>query len=380
MFGGLARQLATIGANSIDVYEWTQADIRKPRLPNGPTWGNLAEPRPKLQFTRWQLAHAVVKADYLVERDLLLPGLGFLLQIDRIVDFAAGPNLRLVPGSIVTLNDFTRTSLCGRLGPGLSLLFAQGKGYSFVCHLASDPIVARHIASLPEKSKKVADFLFESLGSQRMILESKASFAQAANDPTPIKSTLKVALTGQVDYWMSRITPAASKGFAVYSCLRESGNPVPSALIFVDPPEQSIRQPIEFPEGQVRRRNYAAWLTLMGLNETARNLLQPDRRARTEIQLPVIQIGPQRFGVSIQFSPHKMGRWLCAGLDVHALEAIGTALDNDEGPLLAYDGATADGLTLSAAGEEFGSVFPDGSYLGWFDEHSAFQGYQRFLL
>ncbi len=128
MFGGLARLLAAFGKSSVDVYEWNQSDVRKDRLPNGPIWTSLATPRQKLNFTGWQLAHAVVKADYLIERALLLPGLGLLLQLDHIVDFASASNLKLVPGTVDTLNNFTRTSLSGRIGQGLSLLFAQSKG------------------------------------------------------------------------------------------------------------------------------------------------------------------------------------------------------------------------------------------------------------
>jgi hypothetical protein len=384
MFGGLARLLVAFGTSSVDIYEWAEADVRKRRLSKGPVWSNLATPQPALLFNGWQLAHAVIKTDYLVERDWLLPGLGFLLQIDRIVDFGAGHNLRLVTGSPASLNDFTRTSLAGRVGQGLSLLFAQREGYAFVCHLASDPQVVAHIAALPKKAKKrAADFLFENQKLERMILESKASFTQADNKPSPIKSTLKDALTGQVDYWMSRIAPAAQKGFAVYSCLRESGNPVPSALIFVDPPRQLVRQPIDFPEGLVRRHNYAAWLSLMGLRQTATNLISFERRDRTEVELPVIQIGKRKFAVSAHSSTEKIHRWVCTGLDVEVVATIGAALDGDDGPLLAFGQDLSESIPRSVDGVDYGSIFPDGSYFGLFDERSPFhrfQGYERFSL
>lgn len=384
MFGGLAHLLAAFGTSSVDVYEWAEADVRKDRLSNNPLWSVLATPQPAIQFTGWQLAHAVIKADYLIQRDWLLPGLGFLLQIDRIVDLGAGPNLRLVTGSPATLNDFTRTSLTGRIGQGLSLLFAHSKGYGFVCHLASDPQVIAHIAALPKTAKKrAADFLFESQDMKRMILESKASFTQPENEPSPIKSKLKDALTGQVDYWMAQISPAAQKGFAVYSCLRESKSPVPSALIFVDPPRQLVRDPIRFPESLVRRRNYAAWLTLMGFQETARGLTEPGRRDRRAIDVPVIRIGTRKFAVSVQSISQKEHQWVCAGLDVEALATIGAAIDGNDGPLLAYGRDSSDGFATRASGVDYGSVFPDGSYFGVFDESSRvhrFEGYEQFLL
>ncbi|GBQ23292.1 hypothetical protein AA12717_1447 [Gluconacetobacter sacchari DSM 12717] len=379
MLGGLGRLLAAFGTSGIDVYEWAQTDVQKVRLPNGPNWGNLAHPRPKLQFNGWKLAHAVTKADYLVERDLLLPGLGFLLQIDHIIDFSAGANLRLVPGSAATLNDFTRTSLSGRVGQGLSLLFAQSKGYHFVCHLASDVNVVSHMSSLTKKLK-AADFLFEDNRGARMILESKASFSQPTNDPTLIKSILKAALTSQVDYWMTRLTPPASKGFALYSCLRETGNAIPSALIFVDPPEQPTHQPVDIPQDQVRRRNYAAWLTAMGLTETARALLQPSRDGRRAIELPLFQIGPRQFAVAVQSYSHDGERWLGMGLDVSVLNAISAALGGEDGPLLAYERLFTDGLDMAMAEIESGSIFPDGSYFGELNIDAQLTGFQSFLL
>lgn len=379
MLGAIARLLASFGTSSVDVYEWAQADVRKVRLQNGPVWNDLTKPRAKLQFNGWQLAHAVTKADYLIERDLLLPGLGFLFQIDRIIDFSAGHNLRLVPGSAATLNDFTRTSISGRVGQGLSLLFAHSKGYSFVCHLASDEGVANHMASV-SKRLKAADFLFESVKGERMIMESKASFSLAVNDPTLIKSTLKAALKDQVDYWMTRISPPASKGYALYSCIREAGNPVPSALIFVDPPERPTRQPVEIPEGQVRRRNYKAWLTAMGLLDTARTLLQPRRDGGRDIELPVVQIGARQFAVSAQSYLRDRNRWLGIGLEVSALKAISAALDGKDDSLLAYDGLVYDGRDTATVTAESGSIFPDGSYFGAFDASSDFLGYQTFRL
>jgi hypothetical protein len=293
--------LAAFGTQSVNVYEWSEADIRSKRLPNGPVWSDFAQPRPDLNFTGWQLAHAVVKADYLIERNFLLPGLGLLLQLDRIVNFNSGTTLSLFAGSADTLNDFIRSSLSGRLGQGMSLLFAQEKGYSFVGHLASDPFVSNHIASLPGKSKKAADFLFEKLGMQRMILESKGSFSQTSNDPTKVKSILRSALIGQVDYWMTRIVPAATKGFAVYSCFRESGMAATSTLIFVGPPAQVGSEPMDVPEAWVRRHNYAAWLYVMGLDLAASSLRSNELRDATAVELPIIQIARRRFAVSNLF-------------------------------------------------------------------------------
>ena len=379
MFGGLGQLVAALGSRSVDVYEWEQADIRRARLPNGPRWSKLAKMHPRLHFTGWQLAHAVVKADFLVERNLLLPGLGFLFQVDQILDFGSSPDLRTVPGAAVTLNDFTRTSLSGRIGQGLSMLFAHSKGYTFVGHLASDPAVSSHLASLG-KPTKVADFLFETKTMERMILESKGSFSQVDNDPTDIKRVLKVALTGQIDYWMSRVTPNASQGYAVYTCLRETGSGTPSALVFVDPAGQDTIGPVELPEDWARRRNYAAWVTFMGFPDTARSLRGTQIRDGVAVDLPVFRIGDRDIAVSSVLGHAPKGKWVGAGLEVRALEAIGAAVSSDDRQLMNYAGDFADGIGSAGLPEANGSIFPDGSWFGEIDGNTPFRGFAAFRL
>ncbi|MHA6766757.1 hypothetical protein [Sphingobium ummariense] len=172
LLGVLLQLAAAFRQHSLEVYEWDRVDVEKSRLPNGPSWAALTQPRAPLTFSGWDLVHAAVRMDYLVKRNYLLPGFGFLLGMDQLVDFSAGTNLRLVDGAPATLNDFTGRSLSGRLGQGLSLLFAHDQGYSFAGHLASDPLVQSHVATLPGKKRKVADFLFETVASDRMILGS----------------------------------------------------------------------------------------------------------------------------------------------------------------------------------------------------------------
>ena len=367
MFWGIGRLLAALGTQSIEVYEWSESDIRKKRLPNGPLWANLAQPKPALQFNGWELAQAVMKADYLIDRNFLLPGLGFLLQLDMIVDFHSAANLSLVSGSPATLNDFTRTSLSGRLAQGLSILFAQQNNYRFAGHLASDPAVQAHLASGTSKTEQVADFLFEGVAKDRMILESKGSFAQADNHPSRIKSVLKNALEDQVDYWMSKVIPSATKGFAVYSCLREAGNSTPSALIFVDPPIKTDPDPIELPEAWVRRRNYAAWMRAMGFDQTATALREGARDDRRSAALPVITIEGRRFAMSNFFRQDKWGRWLCTGLDVSVMTAIGRSLRGDDTDLMAIEGTPSTDSVKASLADRNWSIFPDGSFFGLVD-------------
>jgi hypothetical protein len=220
-----------------------------------------------------------------------------------------------------------------------------------------------------------------------MILESKASSSQLENDPTKIKSVLKAALTGQVDYWMPKIKPAASKGFALLSCLRETGNVAPSALIFVDPPEKPPRQPIEIPRAKVRRANYASWLRAMVLTDTARELLQTSRDGGRIIQLPVIRRGSHRFAITEVGYPDFMFRtlpercqWPVAGLEVSVLKAISDCLNGDDSPLMEYPALLADAPGIEETEIDYGSVFPDGSYFGAPDMQRDFVGFETFHL
>ncbi|RDJ10120.1 hypothetical protein B5K05_13385 [Rhizobium phaseoli] len=248
MIGGLFRLAALLGNRSVRVWEWHEADILKPRLPNDPDWYSYAEELPRLTFSGWQLAHAIAKADFLNLKNPLLPGLAFLLQSASLVATSSA-NLRVVDNITGVLNDFALTSYNGRIAQGISLLFANKCGYIFAGHLASDPAVP--------KNAKAADFIFEDGARHRMILESKGSFSQNANEPTKVKTILKAALERQVKPWLRKISPPATKGFATLTCIRGISQLEDSALIFVDPPGQRGDEPISFEDSWVRRRNYA---------------------------------------------------------------------------------------------------------------------------
>jgi len=84
----ITRLLANLfQTKSMEVYEWAEADVKAKRLPNGPQWSTLTTQLPSMHLSMWSLAHAVVKADFADPRNLPMPGLGFLLQADRFIDF-----------------------------------------------------------------------------------------------------------------------------------------------------------------------------------------------------------------------------------------------------------------------------------------------------
>lgn len=97
--------MASMGPSAIDLYEWKRADVLKKRLSNKPLWSHLATSVGILPFTGIRLAHAVVKADYLIKRNFALPSLGFILQMDRIIDFGSSANIKLMPGASSILAD-----------------------------------------------------------------------------------------------------------------------------------------------------------------------------------------------------------------------------------------------------------------------------------
>lgn len=361
----------SMSMTSIEVYEWTEADVRKKRLSNSPSISKLTKQLPSLALNGWKLAHAVVKADFLDRRNLTMPGLGFLLQAHDIINFGS-PSLELKPGASSALNDFTLTSLSGRVGQGLAILYGHSLGMKFVAHLSS------HVKSLPAgsvgavpKSAAMADFLF-ARGQQTILIESKGSFTQRLNDPSDIKSVLKTALVKQVDPWLGYLQPTPTNGYVVYSCLRESSW-APSSLHVVDPEGdggEGVRVPMS--ADQVVRENYGAWLSAMGLTDAAKRLMQRS----TDVGQPVAQkfhiaeLNGRSFAfLANRNTPVWRSRLLgwfspIIGIDLVVLRAISLAIQTRDTDLQAL-------LTnlpeYDALGDEFASIFPDGSILGQID-------------
>jgi len=343
---------------TIEVWEWNQSDILKKRLPNDPDWSSLATQHAAMSFTPLELAHAVVKADFLNPSNLILPGIGFLLQASQIVDFNQ-VDFRLADGGATALNDFSATSLCGRLAQGFALLYADQKGYSFVGPLKAH-LVACGVLSPGAKGVKAADFLFEDANKNRIIVESKGSFADAENDPTTVKSKLKRALKKQVTPWINKLTPPASKGFVFLSHMRETRHKEKSAFIFVDPPADQIIDPVDVPEDWLKRHNYAAWLTIMGLPGPAQRLRAKDESRLNKITMPIFKVGRWKIAATLPCC-HWWGRTgFGVGMEAGALEKVSHARAGRVKNLIDYRGLEE----VDDRGRFRGSLMHDGSYLG----------------
>ena len=104
VLGGIMSFIESLGNTSIEVYEWTESDVQKRRLPNSPDFLTLTAKLPSLQFSGWSLAHAVVKADHLDRRNLTMPGIGFLLQASSLLDYSK-PQIGLKVGASKALSD-----------------------------------------------------------------------------------------------------------------------------------------------------------------------------------------------------------------------------------------------------------------------------------
>ncbi|WP_156952551.1 hypothetical protein [Microvirgula aerodenitrificans] len=361
----------SLGKTSIEVYEWKEADIRRQRLPNSPDFGKLTKQQPDLAFNGWGLAHAIVKADYLNRRNLTMPGLGFLLQADNLIDFRTSP-IQLKVGASKALNDFSLTSLAGRVGQGLAILYGHHLGLNFNAHLSS------HVQSLSagspgamHKGEKMADFLFSNC-SKTVLIESKGSFTLEKNCPTKIKSVLKDALTKQVDPWMGYLQPTPHNGYVVYSCLRE-GSWAPSALSIVDPNgDDGKAADVPFRSEQVIRENYGAWLRAMGLSQAAERLTRQYGTAVEEefdaqpvkTEFLVYEHGGREFAVVAEpynWYPFHFYDRPAVGIDLAVLKAIASAIKTSG---LALAEQLADLPAQLSAPQESCSIFPDGSVFG----------------
>lgn len=366
LFNGILDLVQSLGRTSIQVYEWNQDDVRKKRLPNASMLHSLSTRHRDLKFSGCKLAHAVVKADYLDRRNLMMPGFGFLLQACSVIDFGAS-SIELKSGAAKALNDVSLSSMAGRVGQGLAIIFGHRLGLKFAAHLRS------HVESLPagslgaaHKHEAMADFLFAS-DQQTVLIESKGSFTLGKNDPSPIKAVLKAALQDQIDPWMRYLRPAPSNGYVIYSCLREGGSE-PSAMFVVDPEgDTSESSDVPLSLEQVMRENYGAWLRAMGLTDCAERLLHPLPGVRSPVEYTflIAEIDGRKYAFH-DSSATSYYWWRCnpkIGLDFFVLQAISSAI-------LSKDTSLQDLLANFPEPREFirnydyASIFPDGSIFG----------------
>lgn len=368
--------IGALGHKRLPVFEMDKATVLAPRLSRNTRWKSVTKPKGDLRFRGVQLAHAVVKSDFLEYRNPLLPGIGFVLQSHHIVDWSRS-DLCLQIGGSTLLSDFARTSMTGRVGQGLALLFAYSQGYVFTAHLReylqSQRIPVNTVNGRP---LAVADFVCDGKG--RAVVEAKSSFSVQRNEPSNVKRVLKKALNDQVSPWMKRLNPVATKSFVVGSYLREHSNPRcdASALVFVDPEGDGGGGDIEMSPATVRRENYAAWLCAMGLLQEAERMRSRESQHLGKVSFVVFRVGertvafPERSDWSFLTGivPHRelSGRWFAAGIHLDALKALQAAARGDDARLLDYRPLEYGVDEVTQGDGDAYSVFPDGTFLGSF--------------
>ena len=372
------------GRSCLPVYECDKCDVKEHRRQVLPP---TAQPKECLSFSAWRLAHAVKKADCSrwPSPRILWPGAaGFLLENIHLFDWEFAP-LRLRSGMSDFYADFSRTSLSGRIGQGMALLFLEERGYSYVGRF---PTIIKQYGGVWGR-KKSPDFIVENGRKEWALAEAKGGFVSPCSS-SRIKYALGKALD-QLTGWGQCFSPPPHKGFAIGTFLREIGDShkESSLTAFVDMAPGGLRASSEVPRGfvefrrdAIRRANYASWLSLMGFDDAARRLRE--RKAGSERRsVSFLTLGGRRYMVAItsirpsyrhhaddrdflrlvQEKPDGISIEL-AGLDLDVVCMIKTAL-REPGSRALMEIRPGKRRDVAGEEEEFrGSVFSDGSLIG----------------
>lgn len=379
------------GRSNLPVHELTKAKVEKPYGRTRP----LPKASGNLQFSAWRLAHAVKKADCLRWQTAPIQWVGtagFLLENGHLFDWNAS-EWCLNQGMSNFYADFSGSGMAGRIAQGMALLFLEDNGYAYVGRFETEwtQRAATQGRQWPANKEKAPDFIAENAQKEWVLAESKGGFSSPGAKP-PIKGALKDGLA-QLDGWDKHIAPQPIKSFAIGTFLRESGDTSgeTSLIAFVDPEPQVPENPVEFPRDAVRRANYAAWLSLMGLDEAATRLRGGEAEPQ-RYEFPLLALGGRQYAVSIasvmpRYSNpssrefwgdlHDWRAWPLlwfrhgidielVGLDLKVLRALSSATRSaDPSELMALEPSerrdTPDELD---GGTFYGSVFSDGSLLG----------------
>jgi hypothetical protein len=377
--------------NSLPVHELSKDKVQEPYSHIRP----LPNPSGCLPFSAWSLAHAVKKAALLGtpdEDELKSGAFAFLMEYMKLFDFKTKP-ISLKHGITRRYVDFISKTLTGSVGEGMALLFLQQKGYAYVGRFESiwRQRAATQNRQWPKENRRAPDFIAENSQQEWVLAESKGAFSSAARKPN-IKSALKDGLD-QLEGWDRFITPQPIKSFAIGTFLRETGAPASerSVVAFVDPAPELSENSVEFAPDTVRRANYAACLSLMGLHGAA-SRLQEGVGVPKPYEFPILTIAKRQYAVILTpreaKSPSQSSRetlkafkewrrlrvpWArkggdvrVIGLDVNVLHAL--SLVTKAGivsELMALQPTEPQGTPIDLEfGEFHGSILSDGSLMG----------------
>ena len=279
------------GKSSLPVYECKETGVKKSYC----RFLSFSEQRASLSFSAWRFAHAVKKAEctrWSSSRILWPESIGFLFESIHLFNWNS-TEFRLNSGMSDFYADFSRTSLSGRVGQGMALLFLEDRGYLYVGRF-----------SAKRKLRRSPDFVIENSQKEQALAEAKGSFVSLGKGSN-VKKVLKNALD-QLDGWDKCLSPQPHKSFAIGTFLRETGDShrESSLTAFVETkfgkpqgPEKP-QGPFDFPQDAIRRANYASWLSLMGFDDAARRLQEREGDPREHI-VPCFALGEHQYMVTI---------------------------------------------------------------------------------
>lgn len=363
-----------------------------------------------LPFTAWEFFHAAKKSELASSFSAAQAdrrAFAFAFEHEETFIWNTS-NFRKTDSAVFALEDFASSGLAGRVGEAVAYLTMVKRGYIFwdrcatvweraarqakISH-AEQLQVARYVASrvASGRPQNEPDFVFEKSNGEVALMEAKGSFVDPVKDNPSAKGDLRQALT-QLAAWSGVIVPVPEKSFAIGTYLREEqdNGDDPSLIAFVDPPGEEILDftSVRLPPDLIRRCNYGAWLTGMGLLSAGRSLRDSHRKAVEVISLPVVEVANHKFAVVplgweplaperamviepwwSEFAP--LRPWVLSdslfvmGIEVEVLQTLGEAIHGLD-PAALKQIKVLEYAELSRATPQgvHWSIMPDGSFIG----------------
>jgi len=379
---------AAVGFSELPVFERDPQDV----LTRGAHIRPFASPSNMLAISSWRLAHAVKKAECSglpSPAFLRWTSLGFLLEQSQLLHWN-GHNLRLFDGMANFYDDFSRTSLAGRIAQGVTVLFMEDRGFpfferfgTFMRRHGGQSILGRVAAKKGSEGSRsrAPDFVHESATQERALVESKGGFVSPRAQPD-IKGALRSAL-GQLSVWGDYLVPRIPKAYAIATYLREVSDTStePSLIAFVDPDSDEQRDGLYYPRTAIRMGNYASWLAAMGLVEASMKLWSGSESSPEAIHAPVVTIQGNQVAIAPLGEPRHPWSWFSIyeterfiqpgvlpfmGIRLDTLRTLGETMRTDSREPLErleqFESRTL--LEEVEGGSIVGSCFADGSYVG----------------
>ena len=262
-----------------------------------------------LNFTILELVHAVVKTDVMKRINILTTlrrAIGFLCEWGGALTYR-GDNLCLDAAEYA---DFINTTLIGRVGQGLALLYCQRQGYQFFDHYPASP---------GQQRRKRPDFILQNRDGVKALIESKASASRAPQIKRKLKSALSQLKAGFATLRLDNI----KEGYATVANLRSIDDYKDSEAFVTRianlAPPQTLS---ETNDDVIIRNNYGTWIRLMGHSSLAAALLLPETAYEgPAMRFALLEIG----GRKMAFTP-LMPLWMPSVLSLIPLNFLAREL------------------------------------------------------